>query len=150
MIKSRPRIQEVLSPKADIKRHWNEVSKAWIAKQGSRDEEVFKRALAEAFGEDKKKVLDLGTGGGIVAMHFAELGHDVTGFDVSDRMLAGAKQFFMEKEREVCLMQGWASQLPFADSSCPMWSKIAGCFGPFPSPSKESWNGFELRRTAEK
>lgn len=51
--------------------------------------ELYRRAIAALLepAEQPRTILDIGTGTGFVATLLAELGHDVTGIDVSARML---------------------------------------------------------------
>ncbi|MGH8908378.1 MAG: class I SAM-dependent methyltransferase [Egibacteraceae bacterium] len=57
-------------------------------------------------------VLDVGTGTGFVALLLAELGHRVTGLDVSPGMLALARDEAERREVEVRLLSGTAEPLP--------------------------------------
>jgi SAM-dependent methyltransferase len=47
--------------------------------------------LARVLGDEPRRVLDAGTGTGFLALRAAELGHEVTGVDVSGAMLARAE-----------------------------------------------------------
>ncbi|TBL75033.1 class I SAM-dependent methyltransferase [Paenibacillus thalictri] len=62
-------------------------------------------------------VLDVGTGPGFLALQFAGLGHQVTGVDLSENMLAIAAEKAAAKGLACTLMQGDAEALPFADAS---------------------------------
>jgi ubiquinone/menaquinone biosynthesis C-methylase UbiE len=59
---------------------------------------AWRRLMAAILGDPshadvpRRRVLDVGTGTGVLAMLAAELGHDVTGIDLSAAMLAEARQ----------------------------------------------------------
>jgi ubiquinone/menaquinone biosynthesis C-methylase UbiE len=63
------------------------------------------------------KVLDVGTGAGFLALLFAEMGHEVTGVDLSAGMLEKAKHNAEHMGLEVDFFYGDAENLPFEDSS---------------------------------
>ncbi len=63
------------------------------------------------------KVLDIGTGYGIQAMTFAELGHRVTALDLSEEMISRAKNGAAARGLSIEFYQGDAENLPFADNS---------------------------------
>lgn len=67
-------------------------------------------------GGGRLKVLDVGTGRGFLALILAEMGHQVTGLDLSFGMLGFAKAGCHEKGApEFCL--GDAERLPFREES---------------------------------
>ena len=55
------------------------------------EREAWCRLLERVLGDEPRRVLDVGTGTGFLALRAAELGHDVTGVDVSGAMLAQAE-----------------------------------------------------------
>ncbi|MCO5380772.1 MAG: class I SAM-dependent methyltransferase [Methanosarcina barkeri] len=63
------------------------------------------------------KVLDVGTGAGFLALLFAEMGHKVTGIDLSEGMLERAKHNAQNMGLEIDFFHGDAENLPFEDSS---------------------------------
>ena len=104
-----------------IRRHWNERSPGYRKQYHAHlDEEIdlmqscFKEYLPE---KTALKVLDIGTGLGIQAMTFAELGHQVTALDLSEEMLARAKQGAAARGLSIDFHHGDAENLPFADNS---------------------------------
>ena len=85
------------------------------------DEGVAWSRLATAiFGDPRrtdvpiKRVLDIGTGTGLMALLAAELGHDVTGLDMSEGMLDQARRKAREFHLDVRLDLGDAEDPPYA------------------------------------
>lgn len=62
-------------------------------------------------------VLDVGTGPGTMAFILAELGHNVTGIDLSEGMVEKAMEHAMKFNLPVKFRQGDAENLPFEDES---------------------------------
>ncbi|MGP4070090.1 class I SAM-dependent methyltransferase [Halobacillus sp. B29] len=67
--------------------------------------------------EPKLNVLDVGTGPGIMALLFGKLGHHTTGLDLSESMLAIAKENGEKAGIDCEFIQGDAEDLPFEDES---------------------------------
>jgi ubiquinone/menaquinone biosynthesis C-methylase UbiE len=63
------------------------------------------------------RVLDIATGTGFVALLLAELGHQVTGLDASQAMLANARTKADERGLSITFVEGVTEQLPFPDAS---------------------------------
>ena len=80
------------------------------------NKESWKEILTNAFGTtDTLKVLDVGTGPGTMAFILAELGHNVTGIDLSEGMVEKAMEHAMKFNLPVKFRQGDAENLPFED-----------------------------------
>ncbi len=62
-------------------------------------------------------ILDVGTGTGFLALLFAELGHNVTGIDISKYMLEKSRYNAERLRLTVNFMHGDAEKLPFDDGS---------------------------------
>jgi len=77
----------------------------------------WQKIFTEVLGNDKLKILDVGTGPGIVALMLAELGHDVTGVDLSEDMLKNALGNREALGVSVDFRKGDAEHLPFEDES---------------------------------
>ncbi len=78
--------------------------------------EVWREVLRKTF-PSKMKILDVGTGTGFIALLLAELGHEVTGIDISTGMLEVAKRKAAEMGVEVEFRIGDAEDLPFDDET---------------------------------
>lgn len=78
---------------------------------------AWRQVLAEKLPEGKLQVLDVGTGAGFLAILLAQLGHEVTGVDMSGEMLHQAKQNALAAGCRVYFCKGNAQVLDFADNS---------------------------------
>jgi len=63
------------------------------------------------------KVLDVGCGTGVMGLLFAEMGHQVTGVDLSEGMMAKAREKAYVQKLSIELRRGDAEHLPFNDGS---------------------------------
>lgn len=79
--------------------------------------EAWKRFFSTEFGDEKAKVLDVGTGTGFLSLMLAERGHDVVGVDMSKGMLSFAKRKAEERGLDIDLRIGDAESLDFEDES---------------------------------
>lgn len=82
-------------------------------------EHLWKSILKTEIGTEKKNldILDVGTGTGFLALLFAELGHKVTGIDISKSMLEKSRCNAYKQKLAVNFMHGDAENLPFDDDS---------------------------------
>lgn len=72
--------------------------------------------------------LDVGCGTGAVAMRAARAGADVTGLDLSDVMIATARQRAADEGLEISYDVGDAEQLPYPDAEFDVVSSSVGLF----------------------
>jgi ubiquinone/menaquinone biosynthesis C-methylase UbiE len=78
---------------------------------------AWRTALAAALGTDERlKVLDVGTGPGIFACLYAQMGHEATGLDFSERMLGVARKRAAELELDCQFVFADAEDPPFDDA----------------------------------
>lgn len=83
----------------------------------SRRRVFLKEILSEEIGETGKKILDVGTGPGTLALILAEMGHDVTGLDFSEGMLSRGRENARRFGLDVAFVRGDAEDLKFEDAS---------------------------------
>jgi len=107
--------------KENIREYWNGRGRFYdlVPGHGSKEKEsiAWITEFENVFGGDQRKILDVGTGTGFLALLLADSGHEVTGIDMSDGMLNVAK----EKAQDMCLKIhfkiGDAENLPFDDQT---------------------------------
>lgn len=104
--------------KTSIREYWN-----WRSKSFGHDsdkspaiantwESVLRELVAETAG---KRALDVGTGTGQLAMYLARNGFDVTGIDISEQMIARARQYAVESGLNIDFRIGDAEYPDFAN-----------------------------------
>nr|BEL01500.1 class I SAM-dependent methyltransferase [Dehalococcoides mccartyi] len=76
--------------------------------------EVLKTALNT---QHSLKILDVGTGTGVIALLLAEMGHDVTGIDLSEGMLQHAKDKAALQHLDIQFLIGDAENPQFPDNT---------------------------------
>ena len=89
----------------------------WRSLHSKREKTSWQEIFTETLGNEKLRILDIGTGPGIVAFLLTELGHDVTGVDLSEEMLRNARENVARFNLPVEFRQGDAENLPFEDES---------------------------------
>lgn len=104
-----------------IASYWNIRSSTYTNGVNGFDEEeraVWKQIFENSLSSSERlNVLDVGTGTGFLALLFAEIGHKVTGVDLSLGMLEKAKHNAQNMGLEIDFFHGDAEDLPFEDSS---------------------------------
>lgn len=108
--------------KKAIKRHWSRDANNYNKSMKTTLKSVeakrhWQEIFTDALGKDRLKILDVGTGPGIVAFLLAELGHDVTGVDFSEGMLRNALENKESQGLPVDFRIGDAEKLPFDDNT---------------------------------
>jgi len=84
----------------------------------AREKQAWMDILTKALnGAQGLKVLDVGTGTGVIALLLAEMGHLVTGIDISRRMLERAEEKARKGNLQTEFRLGDAEALPFEDES---------------------------------
>lgn len=75
--------------------------------------EIWKSIFSEILLPDKKiRVVEVGTGPGILAISLASMGHSVTGVDLSEKMLERAAVNAKKKRVNILLVRGDAEEIP--------------------------------------
>ncbi|WP_457591779.1 methyltransferase domain-containing protein [Geoglobus sp.] len=99
-----------------VREYWDRRSSDYDRSPGhSGLEDLWKDVLRTVF-ERRMRILDIGTGTGFLAILLAELGHDVTGIDISEGMLSVARRKAEERGLEIDFRIADAENLPFEDS----------------------------------
>jgi ubiquinone/menaquinone biosynthesis C-methylase UbiE len=87
-------------------------------KIGTRKEkDAWKQELSRGLPAGPLDILDVGCGTGAMGLLFAEMGHRVTGIDLSEEMMAKARRKAEDQNLKITLRNGDAEHLPFGDSS---------------------------------
>ena len=81
------------------------------------EKNAWKQELARNIRESPQRVLDVGCGTGVMGLLFAEMGHQVTGVDLSEAMMEKAREKSYAQNLSIELMTGDAEHLPFEDGS---------------------------------
>jgi ubiquinone/menaquinone biosynthesis C-methylase UbiE len=108
--------------KNQIALRWNDLSKDYDEQycHGIKSEEEkrqWKIFLNDAAGGTNKKILDVGTGTGFLAILLAELGNNCTGMDISEGMMKVAKKKAEKSNLNIKFCIGDAENLPIEDNS---------------------------------
>jgi ubiquinone/menaquinone biosynthesis C-methylase UbiE len=108
--------------KAEIKEKWNESSESYDSHHGhgiktEEEREAWIKALTKVLPQGRSKLLDVGCGTGEMSLLLAELGYDVIGVDLSDKMLQKARSKAKKSKLKIRFVQGDAERLDFGDDS---------------------------------
>jgi ubiquinone/menaquinone biosynthesis C-methylase UbiE len=107
--------------KDGIKEYWDGRGRFYDSVPGHGSKEKEKRAwlmeFKNVFGENRKNVLDVGTGTGFLSLLLADFGHEVTGIDMSEGMLSVAKEKAQDMGLKIHFERGDAENLPFDDQT---------------------------------
>lgn len=129
-----------------IKQNWDESSKNYDQSPGhgihtEQEKVAWKNLLTLAIRSDKQRILDVGTGTGAMALILAEMGHDVTGIDLSEGMLSRAKEKAKKSNLHVEFKIGDAEIPSFPDDTFDvvinrhlLWTL------PHPEKAIQEWN----------
>lgn len=98
--------------KNEIRDYWNNVREHAFFENDA-EEKLWRKALINELGVEKRKILDVGTGNGSLSLLLAELGHDVVGIDLSEGMLSVARKKANERGVSLDLRIGDAESLDF-------------------------------------
>ena len=91
-----------------------------------RIEPVAEQLVARIGAAPGLTLLDVATGSGNVAIPAAQAGAQVTGLDLTPKLLEAARQRAAEAGLEIDFVEGDAEELPFPDGS---FDRVTSCFG---------------------
>lgn len=107
--------------KDKITAHWNKISPNYRKMYRDHlDEEILlmQNLFLDKLPAGKKlNVLDIGTGPGIQAFVFADMGHNVTALDISEEMLARAREGAKNRNLSIKFVEGDGENLPFENNT---------------------------------
>ena len=102
---------------------WDEASKYYDYQRftdediNSRERDNWKRFFKTELGNEKLKILDVGTGTGFLSILLAEMGHEVVGVDLSEGMMSLCSKKAQDKGLKIYLRKGDAESIPFEKES---------------------------------
>ncbi|MDQ1254580.1 MAG: hypothetical protein QG646_3850 [Euryarchaeota archaeon] len=104
--------------KLDITHVWDISSETYDNKEGhgihsEAEKEAWKNLFKSLLPSGRLEVLDVGCGTGEIGILFAEMGHNVTGLDLSEKMLAKAREKISKKMYDFNFKKGDAEDPPF-------------------------------------
>ncbi len=105
-----------------VRKSWDHSSETYDSSPGhaieTREEkDAWKQELSRDLPASPLSVLDIGCGTGAMGLLFAELGHRVTGVDLSEAMMAHARRKATAQGLAIDLRTGDAEAIPFEDGS---------------------------------
>ncbi len=109
--------------KETIRKRWSARARTYDKSPGhgihsEQEKRVWLQILADALDHKTRlRVLDVGTGTGALALLLAEMGHEVFGIDLSDQMLARAREKAIKNNLKVEFRVGDAEAPPFEQES---------------------------------
>jgi ubiquinone/menaquinone biosynthesis C-methylase UbiE len=105
-----------------IRKSWDHSSEKYDSCSGhgiatNEEKAAWKQELGRNLPGSPLKVLDVGCGTAVMGLLFAEMGHQVTGIDLSEGMMAKAREKADAQKLPIELKMGDAEHLPFNDGS---------------------------------
>ena len=98
----------------NMKDYWNERSKTFGFPSAEMDD--IRHEVAHILPREKCKVLDVGTGTGIMAAVMSSLGHEVTAVDIAENMIEKAKENLYSLNLKAEFVCTNSDELPFIDN----------------------------------
>jgi ubiquinone/menaquinone biosynthesis C-methylase UbiE len=105
-----------------VRKNWDASSATFDMSPGhgiatQEEKDAWKKELSRDLPKSSLIILDIGCGTGAMGLLFAEMGHQVTGVDLSEAMLAQARKKADVRHLSIKLENGDAEHLPFSDGS---------------------------------
>ena len=114
---------------------WGKTSADYDRYRPGPPDSFYQRLLGSGIGEEGQRILDLGTGTGLLARRFAAQGARVSGLDVSAGQLEMARAAAAREGVRIDFQQGGAEALPFADRAFDVVT------------ANQCWMYFDLKQT---
>ena len=96
---------------------WGKTSDDYSLYRSGMPDSYFRKLIEHGIGEEKQKILDLGTGTGNLAREFSRSGSIVAGIDISEEQILMAKKLMHEQDLNIDFQVSSADSLPFNDDS---------------------------------
>jgi len=101
-----------------VRKSWDASSSTYDTRPGHKisteaEKEAWKQELKRNLPPAPLDILDVGCGTGAMGLLFAEMGHRVTGVDLSEAMMARAREKAKAQNMAIALKTGDAEHLPF-------------------------------------
>ncbi len=96
---------------------WGKTSQSYAKYRDIYPEEFYKRIISAGIGLPGQKILDIGTGTGVLPRHMAQYGASFTGIDLSENQIAQARRLTEEAGLQIDYFACPAEKMDFADSS---------------------------------
>ena len=96
---------------------WGKTSDDYSLYRSGMPDSYFRKLSEHGIGEEKQKILDLGTGTGDLAGEFSRNGSIVSGIDISEEQILMAQKLMHEQDLNIDFQVSSAESLPFNDDS---------------------------------
>lgn len=96
---------------------WGKTSDDYSLYRSGMPDSYFRKLSEHGIGEEKQKILDLGTGTGNLAREFSRNGSIVSGIDISEEQILMAQKLMHEQDLNIDFQVSSAESLPFNDDS---------------------------------
>lgn len=95
---------------------WGLTSADYVCYRPGPPQSFYEKVKALGIGLPGQRILDLGTGTGVLAREFARSGSVVAGLDISANQVEAARQLALEQGLEIDFGVAPAEEIPFEDA----------------------------------